>query len=130
MALYHRDVYLPEAVRSLSFAVMLRYSRHARDAARSDRYGTLPLPTALDTRDADLVEAEVVKDEPGEATRAPERAPEPVKALPTPKTPKTPRKPVNGASRASQAHTQARPRKAAPKTAEPATSKTSRSRWW
>lgn len=77
-----------------------------------------------------VVEAEVVKDEPEAATRAPERAPEPVKALPAPKTPKTPRKPVNGASRASQAHTQARPRKAAPKTAEPATSKTSRSRWW
>lgn len=60
MALYHRDVYLPAPARSLSFAVMLRYSRHARDAAASDRYGSLPLPVALDTRHADLVEAEVV----------------------------------------------------------------------
>lgn len=59
MALYHRDVYMPPVAANMRFAVLLRYGQHARDAAITDRYGKLDLPSVLDTREATLIEAEL-----------------------------------------------------------------------
>lgn len=60
--LYHRDVYMPPIAAKMQFATLLRYSRHALNAANDDRYGKLDLPVSLDTRKADLIEAEVTGD--------------------------------------------------------------------
>ena len=59
MALYHKDVFLPAAARALRFAVMLRYSAHARQAAKTDRYGDISLPHVFNSDDAELIEVEV-----------------------------------------------------------------------
>jgi len=59
MALYHKDIFLPAAARALRFAVMLRYSAHARRAATNDRYGDINLPRVFNSDNAELVEAEV-----------------------------------------------------------------------
>lgn len=60
MALYHRDVFMPDVARRLRFAVMLKYSNHARHAAKDDKRGKVNLPRVLDSREATLIEAEVV----------------------------------------------------------------------
>lgn len=56
--LYHKDVFLPAALHQ-DTVMRLKYSRHAENEAMSDRYGHVSLPPRLDTREADLVEAEV-----------------------------------------------------------------------
>ena len=61
MALYHKDVFLPAPARALRFAVLLKYSAHARMAAMSDRYGQIELPRVFNSDNAELVEAEVEK---------------------------------------------------------------------
>ena len=57
MTLYHKDLGLPKSARSLQFAGFLTYSQHARDAAKTDRYGQVDLPTIFDSRNASLIEA-------------------------------------------------------------------------
>lgn len=57
--LYHKDVFLPEVAKRLSFAVLLRYGPHAKQAAKNDRYGQIDLPVSLDTRKGELIEVEV-----------------------------------------------------------------------
>ena len=57
MRKYHADIYLPPEARDLEFATMLTYTRHARKAARDDRYGRINLPTVFDSRKARLIEA-------------------------------------------------------------------------
>lgn len=56
--LYHKDVFLPQRVKETA-VLKLQYSLHARTEAESDRYGRISLPLVLDTRRADLIEAEV-----------------------------------------------------------------------
>jgi hypothetical protein len=58
--LYHAQVYMPEIARRVSFAAMVRPTPHARAAATGDRYGAFTLPTVVDTRKGDIVEAKVV----------------------------------------------------------------------
>ena len=62
--LYHRDIFLPM---ELGYATMLRYSPHARAEASSDRYGNLTLPMSISTRDAEVIEVEVVNGKPVKA---------------------------------------------------------------
>lgn len=56
MKKYHVDIYMPETFLSMQFATLLRYTRHALEAAKGDRYGQINLPKVLDTRHAELVE--------------------------------------------------------------------------
>lgn len=61
--LYHKDVYLPKDVaRVPSYDVRLKLGEHARRAAASDGLGDLTsyLPEALDFKQAELIEVEVV----------------------------------------------------------------------
>lgn len=62
--LYHRDVWMPF---TLSFATMLRYSRHALTEAARDRYGSLSLPQTIGTHEADVIEVEVKNGKPYKA---------------------------------------------------------------
>lgn len=54
---YHTDIYMPEEAKRLEFAMLLRYSQHAREAASDDRYGKIDLPKVFDSRKATLIEA-------------------------------------------------------------------------
>lgn len=56
---YHTDIYMPEEAKRLEFATMLRYSQHAKNAAKDDRYGQIDLPKVFDSRKATLIEAVV-----------------------------------------------------------------------
>ena len=58
--LYHAQVFMPEIARSVAFSAMVRATPHARHAATTDRYGAFTLPTVVDTRQGDIVEAKVV----------------------------------------------------------------------
>ena len=59
MALYHHEVYIPTNIKLPTGAYSLTYSQHARQAARSDRYGHIPLPAYIDTSKAMLIEVEI-----------------------------------------------------------------------
>lgn len=54
---YHIDIYMPKTALELSFAALLRYTWHARQASKDDRYGQIDLPAVFDTRNASLIEA-------------------------------------------------------------------------
>jgi hypothetical protein len=56
--LYHYKVFLPATLRLPFGTFPLRYTRHAEQAARTDRYGVAPLPSRLNTRFAKVVEVE------------------------------------------------------------------------
>lgn len=58
MDLYHADLGIPQHI-NLEFACYLNYTLHAREAAKSDRYGPINLPTVFDTRNATLIEVGV-----------------------------------------------------------------------
>ncbi len=58
MKLYHYKVFLPATLRLPLGTFPLRYTRHAEQAARTDRYGAAPTPTRLNTRHAKVVEVE------------------------------------------------------------------------
>lgn len=53
--LYHPEVYLP-ACNPPSGHVKVLWSRHARTASRSDRYGEIPIAASIDLTDFQLVE--------------------------------------------------------------------------
>lgn len=58
--LYHKETGLP--LNKVSFqmgTVPLRYTRHAEEAARTDRYGFIKLPKFVNTDRAEVVEVEV-----------------------------------------------------------------------
>lgn len=57
MKKFHADLYMPAAALRLQFATMLRYTRHAIQAASDDRYGRIDLPKVFDSRNATLIEA-------------------------------------------------------------------------
>jgi hypothetical protein len=54
--LYHRDVWMPF---NLGYASMIRYSQHAREATRDDRFGAFELPRVISTQTAEVIEVEV-----------------------------------------------------------------------
>ena len=57
MKKYHADIHMPEDAANLSFAALVKYTRHARRSAVEDRYGKIELPTVFDSRKARLIEA-------------------------------------------------------------------------
>lgn len=60
--LYHKDVYIPEQYKVPCWNGLLRYTRHAIEASRSDRYGYIELPNKVDYNYAILIEVETSND--------------------------------------------------------------------
>lgn len=59
--LYHRDVFMPERVKTApSMTLGLRITRHAEEASHTDRYGHLAIPASITFTGKDIVEAEYV----------------------------------------------------------------------
>lgn len=57
--LYHREVFLPLQVLSMAaITVHLKPTRHAIEAARSDRYGSINIPSAITFCGANVIEIE------------------------------------------------------------------------
>lgn len=64
--LYHKDIYMPAEIdRALTNAanrgatIELKYSGHAINASKNDRYGKINLPKTLNTAEATFVEVEL-----------------------------------------------------------------------
>ena len=58
MKLYHSKLGLPKGIRTNLGIVTLNYSQHARTAATNDRYGSIELPSQIDTTNAQVIEVE------------------------------------------------------------------------
>lgn len=56
--LYHKSLGFPRWFRKPAGTLTLRYSRHAKKAARNDRYGAIRLPQVLDLSCGDVFEIE------------------------------------------------------------------------
>lgn len=56
MLLYHVDVYLPPTFIAPTHIVAPKYSRHAQDAANTDRYGKMMLPKTVNLAKCQVVE--------------------------------------------------------------------------
>lgn len=56
--LYHHDVYMPKGYELPIFEGRLRYGPHARNAAATDRYGVIELPTWFSAAGSQLIEVE------------------------------------------------------------------------
>ncbi len=57
--LFHREVYLPpEVLNMAAVTVHLKPTRHAIEAARSDRYGSINMPSAITFCGKDVIEIE------------------------------------------------------------------------
>ena len=54
--LYHPDVFIPGWFTKPTGRAVLRYTKHARQAARTDRYGEVPLFESVNLDNLDLVE--------------------------------------------------------------------------
>lgn len=63
MPLYHTDIFIPTDLKLPKGTIFLNYSRHAKRAAISDRYGHIPLPDAINLSDYKVIEVEVIEDE-------------------------------------------------------------------
>lgn len=59
MALYHKDIRLPEGFRLPCRVVTLEYSRHAQRAADDDRYGMIPVLPILNLGLCEVIEVEI-----------------------------------------------------------------------
>lgn len=59
MALYHFQIGFPKGFNSNVGKVRAQYTRHAYEAALTDRYGRIVLPRMVDTQDAQCVEVEL-----------------------------------------------------------------------
>lgn len=58
--LYHKDVFLPSSVRALpARAYSPSITRHATEAALSDRYGKITIPASLTFSGREVVECEI-----------------------------------------------------------------------
>lgn len=57
MKKYHIEIHMPKTALELQFAALVRYTRHALNAAQGDRYGKIDLPKVFDSRKASLIEA-------------------------------------------------------------------------
>lgn len=62
LELYHAQVHLPAAFARPIFEGRLNYGAHAKNAAKSDRYGHFELPECFFARNARLIEAELDTD--------------------------------------------------------------------
>lgn len=62
MPLYHADIFLPRQLTLPRGIFLLQYGRHARQAAKDDRYGDLTphLPAYVNCDKARLIEVEVI----------------------------------------------------------------------
>lgn len=61
MTLYHKNIYLPQALRNLGKTSFIpEYCPHALEEANSDRYGLMELPKAVTFNGNNIVEAEIV----------------------------------------------------------------------
>ena len=60
MALFHKDIRLPEGFRLPNRVVTLEYSRHAMRAASEDRYGEIPVLPLINLGECEPVEVEVI----------------------------------------------------------------------
>ena len=60
--LFHKDVYAPKNLFSSIGHVLVKYSRHAWEAAQSDRYGNLTqyLDRWVDIRQSKIIEVELI----------------------------------------------------------------------
>lgn len=58
MTLWHADIRLPECAALPSMRVGLRWSRHAKHAAQTDRYGVIPEFADIPLMPFDVVEVE------------------------------------------------------------------------
>lgn len=59
MSLYHKDIGFPKGFNAQVGTRMLIYTKHAKNAALNDRYGVINLPKYVDTKNAQIIEAEV-----------------------------------------------------------------------
>jgi hypothetical protein len=60
MTLYHKDIRLPNELKNLGTIKFVPvYSRHALEAANTDRYGLIKLPSSVTFNGSNIVEAEV-----------------------------------------------------------------------
>jgi hypothetical protein len=60
MGLFHKDVFMPKRVRGSvpNSIIRVKYSRHAENAAKNDRYGVIPLTPTLNIGTMEIVEVE------------------------------------------------------------------------
>lgn len=58
MPLYHADIFLPPNLKLPNGAFQVRYTDHAIQASRSDRYGNILLPAYISTKQAKVIEVE------------------------------------------------------------------------
>lgn len=58
LRLFHSEIYVPTGLKPLQYTGELRYSRHAREEASSDKYGLIDLPGRVDAERAQLIEVE------------------------------------------------------------------------
>lgn len=61
--LYHKDICIIEKHKNPCWKGLLKYTRHALNAARNDRYGYIELPNQIDYEHATLIEVEVDVDD-------------------------------------------------------------------
>lgn len=60
--LYHREIAMPREVATLkTVTICPTHTRHAREAALTDRYGVINLPEVVSFSGADVVEAEITE---------------------------------------------------------------------
>ena len=58
--LFHKNIVMPREIAELkSVTIHPHVSRHAREAAQSDRYGAIMIPTLITFSGADIIEAEI-----------------------------------------------------------------------
>ncbi len=60
--LFHIEVFVPPRLAKPCFQGRLRYSRHALEASKDDRFGDISLPKFFDATDAKLIEVELGDD--------------------------------------------------------------------
>ncbi len=61
-ALYHKDIFLPAPVATLGqMTIAPKVTRHAEQAAQSDRYGCIAIPSRVTFSGKDVVEAELTQ---------------------------------------------------------------------
>lgn len=56
--LFHKDVFMPNSVSAPCFEGRLRYSHHAIQASKTDRFGGITLPEIFVAANAVLIESE------------------------------------------------------------------------
>lgn len=57
--LYHKDVYMPFPIQTADQSVKLHYTKHALDAAETDRYDIIELPLTVNLSHGTIIEIEI-----------------------------------------------------------------------